>query len=276
MKDQFFTSNSFKYESLKNIIAFLHCFSGCDTTSGFAGKGKKSIVNSLLDAKNLSNLANIFYEKDANKKDIEKNGLQLMKSIYKCKNDNLTLNQLRFRKYQLAKIKSSFILANLPPTEGAAEQHCYRAYYQLQTWLGNDLTATDWGWKQHERGIMPKFTEKELIPEILLKTICCSCETGCNNLKCGCRKHGLKCTNLCSNCHGSETCSNVEKKIYEEVNDSEEIVDEEIVDDEAMQSGNNVGDEDGDGPEEFEDLLESESFVESNNEGMASKRQKQM
>lgn len=74
-------------------------------------------------------MANIYF-KDANKKDIEKNGLQLIKSIYKCKckNDNITLNQLRFRKYQLATMKSSFILANLPPTEGAAEQHGYRTY----------------------------------------------------------------------------------------------------------------------------------------------------
>lgn len=85
----------------------------------------------------------------------KKNGIQLIKSMYKCKKDNITLNQLRFQKYQLAKIKSSFILANLPPTEGAAEQHCYRAYYQLQTWLGNELTVTNWGWKQHQHGIMP-------------------------------------------------------------------------------------------------------------------------
>jgi hypothetical protein len=75
VKDLFFMSSSFKYESFKNIVAFLHCFSGCDTISGFAGKGKKSIVNSLLDDKNLSNLANIFYKKDANKEDIAKNGL---------------------------------------------------------------------------------------------------------------------------------------------------------------------------------------------------------
>ncbi|CAH1113884.1 unnamed protein product [Psylliodes chrysocephalus] len=49
VKDLFFTSNSFKYESFKNIVAFLHCFSGCDTTSGFAGKGKKSILRTDLD-----------------------------------------------------------------------------------------------------------------------------------------------------------------------------------------------------------------------------------
>ncbi|GBP62150.1 hypothetical protein EVAR_40600_1 [Eumeta japonica] len=158
--------------------------------------------------------------------------------------------------------------ANLPPTEGAAEQHCYRAYYQLQTWLGNELTVTDWGWKKHERGIMPKLTEMELIPEVLLKTICCSCETGCNNLKCGCRKHGLKCTNLCSNCHGSEKCANVEKQIYEEIiNDLEEIPDHE-----SMQTGNNVEDEDGDSLEDVED--QPEKPLESDDEEIPSKRRK--
>ncbi|CAG5028921.1 unnamed protein product [Parnassius apollo] len=111
----------------------------------------------------------------------------------------------------------------------------------------------------------------ELIPEKLLKTICCSCETGCNSLKRGCRKHGLKCTNLCSNCHGSEQCANVEKKIYEEANDSDEIADEE-----PMQTENNVGDEDDDGLEDVEDLLESERPVESNGQEIPSKRQKLM
>ncbi|VVC89686.1 unnamed protein product [Leptidea sinapis] len=113
---------------------------------------------------------------------------------------------------------------------------------------------------------MPKFTEKDLIPEVLLKNICCSCETGCNSLKCGCRKHGLKCTN----CHGSENCSNKEEKIYEEVNDSDEIVDEE-----PMQTGNNIRDED-DGLEDFDDQLEFERFVESDDEELPAKRQKLM
>ncbi|GBP41567.1 hypothetical protein EVAR_20375_1 [Eumeta japonica] len=131
--------------------------------------------------------------------------------------------------------------ANLPPTEGAAEQHCYRAYYQLQTWLGNELTVTDWGWKKHERGIMPKLTEMELIPE---------------------------CTNLCSNCHGSEKCANVEKQIYEEIiNDLEEIPDHE-----SMQTGNNVEDEDGDSLEDVED--QPEKPLESDDEEIPSKRRK--
>lgn len=86
MKDLFFTSNSFKYESFKNI-AFQHCFSGYDATSGFAEK--KTIVNSLLDNKNL---VNIFYKKDDKKEDTAINGSQLIKSIYKCKNKNIVPN----------------------------------------------------------------------------------------------------------------------------------------------------------------------------------------
>lgn len=62
----------------------------------------------------------------------------------------------------------------------------------------------------------------------------------------------------------------MEEKVYEEVNDSDEIVDEE-----PMQTGNNIGDED-DGLEDFDDQLELERFVESNNEEMPSKRQKLM
>lgn len=101
----------------------------------------------------------------------------------------MTLNQLRFQKY-VARIKTSFILANLPPTESAAEQHCYRAYCQLQTSLGNKTTATYYRWKQHQYGVMPKLTDWN--PGTLLKIICCSCNTGCNNLKCCCRKTWLK------------------------------------------------------------------------------------
>ncbi|GBP18726.1 Microtubule-associated protein futsch [Eumeta japonica] len=62
-----------------------------------------------------------------------------------------------------------------------------------------------------------------------------------------------------------------EEKTYEEVNDSDEIVDEE-----PMQTGHNIGNEDDDGLEDFENLPEPGRFVESNDEEMLSKRQKLM
>lgn len=112
-------------------------------------------------------------------------------------------------------------------------------------------------------------TKKELIPEILLKTICCTCETGCNSLKCGSRKYGLTCTSLCSDCHSSDRCSNIEEKTYDELNDSDETVDEV-----SMQTAINIGEINDDGLEDFDDGLESPWFVESDDKEIPSKRQK--
>lgn len=268
VKDLFYTSNSFKHKSLSSFVALLHCFSGCDTTSAFAGKGKKTTVKSLMTDKKFSTLATIFYKKDADKQDVSKNGFQLIKSIYKCKQENVTLNKLRFHNYQAATIKSSFKLEKLPPTEDAAKQHCYRAYFQLQTWLGNTLDATDWGWKKHQLGVMPKVCEQDLVPEVLLKTIFCKCETGCISKKCSCRKHGLKCTNLCTNCHHAENCCNIEKQIFDSISDSEDVIDEE-----PYIPGRNIRiEEEDDGVND--DPTDSESVVESDDDEVPAKKQK--
>uniref|UniRef100_A0A1B6I9D2 Tesmin/TSO1-like CXC domain-containing protein n=1 Tax=Homalodisca liturata TaxID=320908 RepID=A0A1B6I9D2_9HEMI len=50
-------------------------------------------------------------------------------------------------------------------------------------------------------GCAGKVTTEKLIPDNLLKAIFCSCEKGCLYAKCSCRKHGLRCTDLCSNCN---------------------------------------------------------------------------
>ena len=59
-----------------------------------------------------------------------------------------------------------------------------------------------------------------LVPEELLKLISCSCETSCEGNRCGCRKHRLRCTDLCTKCRGSDNCLNVEK-ISEDFDKSE-------------------------------------------------------
>jgi len=113
---------------------------------------------------------------------------------------------------------------------------------------------------------MPTLTNKVLIPDPLLKSISCSCGTGCNSKKCSCRKHGLRCTNLCSNCHGSETCSNVEKVIYEEVSDSENAIDDQSINPRQ----NTADDVDDSDHEDIEDTTDSESITESDIEEQSS------
>lgn len=265
VKDSFYTSHCFKHEPYTSVIAFLHAFSGCDTTSSFAGKGKKTIVRSLLDNKNLLNLASVYYQKDADHITIAKNGSQLTATIYKSKKIYNSLNQLRFELYQQATNKSTFKLEKLPPTEEAAAQHSYRVYYQLQTWLGNfdndqdNKKAKDWGWNENVGRLVPKYISdsSDLIPGKLLKSVSCTCESGCNNQRCGCRKHGLKCTNLCNTC--TENCSNRDREVFVDLSDSEDI-------DEEPAKNNDIEIEEPENANDFEDNIEFESLIDEENE----------
>ena len=74
-------------------------------------------------------------------------------------------------------------------------------------------------------GVKPIYTEDIMpIPESLLKIVFCSCKGNCTKQSCGCRKHGLKCTEIFKNCHG-QSCENDDKPIIEELsNDLEEFI----------------------------------------------------
>ncbi|KYN02063.1 hypothetical protein ALC62_07132 [Cyphomyrmex costatus] len=226
--DSIYSSNSFQHKDYRSIIAFLHCFSGCDTNSGFAGKGKRKIVNLLIATPELTDLVKPFYTADADPKVIARNGCNLIKSIYNCKNFNTSLDELRYQHYKKLVQTSTFKLEKIPPTTGAAIQFSKRAYFQLQKWLGNDeINATLWGWKQvivnNQQILMPRFTEDPVIPEDLLRIISCNCgNSDCSTKSCGCRKLGLKCTEFCQSCPNDDCCSN----LYEPLrilHDSEDI-----------------------------------------------------
>lgn len=90
----------------------------------------------------------------------------------------------------------------------------YRVYYQVQTWLGNQLNPEDWGWKLIDNTLEPIKTLLPPAPEKLLNTIFCNCKKGCS-AKCGCKKVGLQCTPACTNCQG-QSCSNVQLSTIEE------------------------------------------------------------
>lgn len=125
---------------------------------------------------------------------------------------------------------------------------------------------------------MPKFTEKDfetdLIPEDLLKTISCSCNGDCGTLRCSCKKHGIKCTSLCSNCYDEEkndhdaqqNCLNFEKVTYDDFSDSEEMTHEKT------NRKDNLREDDDIDIEDYDDF--DENFPESDEITQPSKKQK--
>ena len=98
---------------------------------------------------------------------------------------------------------------SLPPTASAARMHSFRTYLQVQTWLGNQLDATEWGWCRTDDRFVPIKTNIPAAPERLLRIVKCSCKSHCDTKRCSCRKHGLPCSEGFSECRGI-SCSNIE------------------------------------------------------------------
>lgn len=67
--------------------------------------------------------------------------------------------------------------------------------------------------------LLPIYSNVSLIPEEIVKIISCNCKKGCKTATCGCRKHGLHCTTLCSGCHGN-SCENIERISLENLESS--------------------------------------------------------
>ena len=99
---------------------------------------------------------------------------------------------------------------NIPPTSSASQYHSLRVYHQVQVWKGQkdeDLCPSEYGWKVVDGKLCPVLTDIDPAPQSLLQVVHCCCKTGCQSIRCTCRKHGMECTMACSECRG--VCSNV-------------------------------------------------------------------
>ncbi|GBM17619.1 hypothetical protein AVEN_80908-1 [Araneus ventricosus] len=147
----------------------------------------------------------------------------------------------------------------LPPTSAAAYQHLCRVYYQVQVWLGNELDPENWGWVLKDNGLQPIQTLLPPAPEKLLNTIFFNCKKDCN-YNCGCKKVGLFCSQVCSNCQG-QSCSKVESNttdkdaydINEEISDPAFFLEQSI---EIQQQGEEEESEEHITVEEFKDYFD--------------------
>ena len=147
---------------------------------------------------------------DTTRSEVEQAGEEVFIALFNGK-EGEGLNYLRYKKFvHKATVSKSVVeVQSLPPTTSAARMHSFRTYLQVQTWLGNELNPTEWGWRMVENKYVPIKTTVAPAPERLLKVVKCSCKSNCDTRRCSCRKHCLACTEGCSECRGTD-CSNIE------------------------------------------------------------------
>ena len=152
---------------LSRGLLFLHAISGCDTTSRPYGIGKATVLKKVSA---LRNAIDTFMSPSSSKKDVETAGEKALLEIYGCQ---LTpsLNSARVERFQEKVVTSAEYVPpeKLPPTTDAASFHSYRTYHQVQTWQGNDLPSTDWGWEESSVGLVPVRMSQSAAPESFLE-----------------------------------------------------------------------------------------------------------
>ena len=81
---------------------------------------------------------------------------------------------------------------------------------QVQAWIGNSLSPTDWGWKEVDHKYVPVMLSEgtRIAPDSILDMVNCNCTTGCTSARCSCVRFSFPCNLTCGNCQG-ESCNNL-------------------------------------------------------------------
>ncbi|WAR05623.1 hypothetical protein MAR_020992 [Mya arenaria] len=183
-----------------NILLSVYCITGCDTTSGFFGKGKRRAFKLLTErASNFQPLFNLGEELLLS--ELQRTACtSFVISLYGG-SDVQTLHQLR-----CIKAKSSVHPRNIPPTADTLNLRLQRCVIQLWIWR-HATTAqhnlppfTDFGYEIDEVGLTPKMMSQPAAAPELLNDLVCGCEI-CSE-SCVCFANRQPCTVACS-CTGN-------------------------------------------------------------------------
>ncbi|KAL8625537.1 hypothetical protein ACOMHN_014626 [Nucella lapillus] len=182
----------------------MHAYTGCDTVSAFAGKGK---LNALKILKGDEDVKQAFLELGESWELTSElfQHLERFTCIWYSKQGPSDVNVLR---YHMCCAKDGEIESHqLPPCKDCLLKHAKRANFQAGLWrrsLSHDPDAPDptqSGWKvENQNGtevLVVDWMDVRPAPEAVIELLACKCTRACTALECTCIQHGLKCSDMC-------------------------------------------------------------------------------
>lgn len=198
--------------SLKAVaLRGFHAFTGCDTVSFFASKGKLTAWNawSKLDVATnaFKRLAEPQVELDD---DVVKTLQNFTILMYNSKSMQTNVNKTRENLF----CSEGRPVCTIPPTAASLFQQMKRAAYQAgHIWGCTDdfnqnspPSPSQWGWIDNGSGWTPFWNDLPEIWSALRELQNCGCKQNCENQRCSCRRLQLPCTPACKHCKGD--CKN--------------------------------------------------------------------
>ncbi|KAL8572154.1 hypothetical protein ACOMHN_057829 [Nucella lapillus] len=198
--------------SVCTALLGLHAYTGCDSVSSFAGKGKVAALKMLKSNENVQQAFSDLGKDWELSGELFKKLEQFTCKLYAPKQPTTGVNELR---YQLLCAKNGDIESHqLPPCQDCLWKHAQRANYQAGLWrrcLENDPQAPDpvgSGWtveRADGKNILAiDWMNVQPAPDAVLELLACSCRKECTTEVCVCLMNGLKCTDMCK----LQTCDN--------------------------------------------------------------------
>ena len=192
-------ANSLGPDKSKALL-FFHAFSGSDTTSSFAGKGKKTAFEAWNVMPEVTETFKRLSSKPTSITPEDEAMLERFTVVMYSR--TCSLSQVdKARQMLFAQGRQS--LENIPPTKAALQQHIKRAAFQSGHIWGQTLKsqqdipdATEWGWERCQGRLTPKWTTLPEASKVCQELINCKCKKACRGL-CKCSKASLSCTSLC-------------------------------------------------------------------------------
>ena len=213
----FGTGKNFRYIPIHEIAASLgpaksqtlpifHAYTGCDTVSSFATKGKKSAWDTWKVYDEITATFLALSAGPSNITDEEVARLERFTILLYDRTSHLTsIDEARKHLFT----KKGRTMDALPPSRAALIQHIKRAVYQGGHCWGKMLQVSiqlpspgDWGWTDSAnwKPLWTTLPEASISSRELLR---CGCKKGCRG-QCKCKKAALKCTAMCQ-CDGKCT-----------------------------------------------------------------------
>ena len=206
----------------------LHAFTGCDTVSAFAGKGKLRALQ-ILKSPHVKSTFTQLGEQWSVTPELFAALEEFVCQLYATNSGTNHVDELRYNLFCSKKGETES--HQLPPCQDCLQKHCLRANYQAAIWrsLQNNPgtpTPVGHGWRMEKEDDQPMLVidwmDRVPAPEAVLDLLSCLCSRSCKLPSCVCLTNGLKCTDMCRlrNCT-NQVCDEDLTVLAENENDSD-------------------------------------------------------
>ena len=183
-----------------HVLPIFHSLTGCDTTSFFGGRGKKTAWDVWNVFPELTAILKELMELPEHTSDGCMETIERFTVLLYDRTSRVTkVNEVREKLFK----KKARTLENIPPTKASLLQHVKRAVFQGGYIWGQTLLKqptlpppSRWGWQlENDRWVSYWMTLPQ-VKDTCYEPIHCGCKVGCRG-RCKYRGANLACTRLC-------------------------------------------------------------------------------